>query len=87
MSDVTVARRLLDFGARMGQGQRADEQLGGSSGDPQYTGTGGCRVSRRRGRNGKNIRRAWRPRIVPTLPTGLSGSSNRAARKTFRQSG
>ena len=30
MTDISVARKLLDFGARMGQGQRADEQLEGA---------------------------------------------------------
>jgi len=30
MTDIAVARKLLNFGARMGQGQRADEQLEGA---------------------------------------------------------
>jgi superfamily II DNA or RNA helicase len=30
MIDVTTARKLLNFGARIGEGQRADEQLEGA---------------------------------------------------------
>mgnify|MGYP000879938288 FL=1 len=30
MIDTKVASRLLDFGSRMGQGRRADEQLEGA---------------------------------------------------------